>query len=670
MTFHFTGSKQQLLAKIGLLLGICALLFTLPYFSIVKYYNSDPELTLLVSQTILEHGTTRLDRYQDQVVLGRPLTTFINSRRIVERGGHLYNYFPTGPAVLSLPAVAIARAAGWDMSRTEGNYVLQGYLAALSVVIVFLIMYQTAHLYLDDKTSLLISLTATLGSTIVSTMGTALWSINFATIFVALSLYLLAKGPDSWGWLTPVGLGLLLFLAFFVRVSTAAFIAPVLLYLFVYKRRVVWLTAISSLALLILFLIWSKLEFGQWLPAYYSAQRLVVERVSFWVGVYGNLLSPSRGIFLFSPFLGLGILGSIVYWRQWWKRPLIPLILIWFVLLLLIIARGASWWGGASFGPRILTEIVPGLSLLLVLVWHELASLFSRKQRRFWLAIYTGLAALAIVIHGFQGLYNSYTARWNQIIDPIPDLPVLGWGDLFNWRYSQLLASPDWNCAITRDRTLTFLENAPILRNYEWGREIRYPDEPFADSVSKAIQQMEAEQDRVFSERIALPDSDDYVSFFPLILNLAAAKSTNWASLIGLQSPGSSSSLPETYCRALHIVFQLDESLEAANRNYTLALTAGSYGEQPLLLEVNGSATGEQVLDKPANEPGTVMFLVPGHLLNWQGLNEITIQLPEARFTGLRGSGYSGLTFVQASLYGADAGDFIPAETPSLPDYP
>lgn len=669
MALHFTAFKQQLLGKIGLL-AICGLLFTLPYFSIVKYYNSDPELTLLVSQTILEQGTTRLDRYQDQVVLGRPLATFINSRRIVERGGHLYNYFPTGPAVLSLPAVAIARAAGWDMGRTEGNYVLQGYLAALSVVIVFLIMYQTANLYLDDKTSLLISLTATLGSTIVSTMGTALWSINFATIFVALSLYLLAKGPDSWGRFTPVSLGLLLFLAFFVRASTAVFIATVLLYLFVYQRRVVWPTAITSLALLILFLIWSKLEFGQWLPAYYSTQRLVVERVDIWIGVYGNLLSPSRGIFLFSPFLGLGILGSIVCWRQWRVRPLIPLILTWFVLLLLIIARSASWWGGASFGPRILTELIPGLTLLLVLVWHELASLFSRKQRQFWLAIYAGLAALAILIHGFQGLYNSHTARWNQIIDPIPDLPVLGWGDLFNWQYSQLLASPDWNCGITRDRTLTLLENLPVLRDYEWGQEIRYPDEPFADSVSKAIQQMEAEQVRVFSEKIALPDAGDYISFFPLILNMTASKGTNWAVLLGLQAPENIASLPETYCRALHIIFQLDESLEAANKSYVLALTAGSYGEQPLVLEVNGSATGEQILDKPASEPGTVMFLIPGHLLNLQGLNEVMIQLPEAQFTGLRGSGYSGLAFVQASLYDADAGDSIPAETLSLPAYP
>jgi hypothetical protein len=64
------------------------------------------------------------------------------------------------------------------------------------------------------------------------------------------------------------------------------------------------------------------------------------------------------------------------------------------------------------------------------------------------------------------------------------------------------------------------------------------------------------------------------------------------------------------------------------------------------------------------------MFLIPGHLLNLQGLNEVTIQLPEAQFTGLRGTGYSGLAFVQASLYDADAGDSIPAETLPPPAYP
>lgn len=647
------------------MLTLCSLIFVLAYFSNVKYFNSDPELTLLVSQTILENGSTRLDRYQGRVVLGRPFTTFINSPKIVTLGGHYYSYFPTGPAMLSLPFVAMARWQGLDMSHVTDNYRLQRSLAALSVVVVFLIIYQTARLYLDDTTSLIISLTATLGSTVVSTMGTALWSINFATIFGALSLYFLAKNPHSWSRWTPYWLGFLLFLAFLARVSMAAFIAPVLLYLLVLRRRVFWPTAVTALFWLILFLLWSRLELGQWLPAYYSTQRLAADRVAMWVGVYGNLLSPSRGLFIFTPFLALGVLGSVLYKPCWRDHPLVWVILSWFVLLLLIIARGSSWWGGVSFGPRILTEIVPGLTLLLVLAWYEISSTFNRPQRSWVGAIYALLAAFAIFVHSFQGLYNRYTTSWNLIIDPVPKLPILGLGDLFNWQYTQLLASPDWNCAISRDRMLTFVENLPILQDYKWGQAIHYSDELFNNFIKEAIHEMDVGKVTTVTAEVRTQSSMDHHVFIPW-----ASQLTNRVAMTGLQFPQNNSSLPETNCQTLTLIFELDKNIPAANETYAFVLSANSHREQLIALAVNGTTIGKQILNVSTDEPSNIRFLIPGHWFHFQGLNEIKIQLLEARFTGLEGNGYEGLSFVEAKLYPSSSSNFPPRPTPTPPIYP
>ena len=638
-----------------LLLVVGSFLYGLSYFSLIKNFASDPQLTLLVAQTILEEGTTQLDGYRGERVMGRPFAEIIKSPKIIEVDGHVYSYFPTGPAILSLPFVALARLWDMDMSRAAASYLVQRHLAALSVVVVFVILWQMARLYVSEWASLFLSLTATLGSTIMSTMGTALWSINFATIFVALSLFLLVRGVDSWRRFTPYGLGVLLFLAFFARVSTAVFIAPVLLYLLLYERRVVGKTAVAALIPLILFLFWSRLEFGQWLPAYYSAARLVAERVAVGIGVVGNLVSPSRGIFVFSPFLGLGVLWAFWRWKWWGKRPLIPVILVWFTLLLLIVARGSSWWGGASFGPRNMTEVVPGLFLLVVWLWVDLLRV-SGQKRRLWVSVYSLLLVLAIVIHSFQGLFNRSIARWNNIIDPIPRLATLGWGDLFEWRYTQLLATPDWNCALIKHKSLTFFEEISILSPYRWGQTIGFDEGRLIASIRKKLRQAQANDAMAVVEETVV--SGEAWGFLPIVMN-----ETNYGVVFGLEMR-EADGVAESYCREVALVLRLG-SARGVGERVTLALWAGGYGEQRLVVYVNGVMVDEVWLRE---EEGLTAVTLPisTDLLNFGEINEVTIELPEATFTGLRGNSYNGLFFEKAALYLSDVEVPNPASLPPV----
>ena len=84
---------------------------------------------------------------------------------------------------------------------------------------------------------------------------------------------------------------------------------------------------------------------------------------------------------------------------------------------MLIVARNSGWWGGHSFGPRLLTEAVPALVLLTVIVWQALSQKVSWHTRRVFQVSYLALGAAGIWINSVQGLYNYNTARWNSSPD-------------------------------------------------------------------------------------------------------------------------------------------------------------------------------------------------------------------------------------------------------------
>jgi hypothetical protein len=172
------------------------------------------------------------------------------------------------------------------------------------------------------------------------------------------------------------------------------------------------------------------------LPDYYALARF--DR-SYQVGrvLLGHLVSPSRGWLIFSPFLALVLLGGLFLTRCLARRPFYWLCLGWLAFHLAAISRIGHWWGGHSFGPRLLADIVPAAFLLTVLVGQEVARIQSASLRRTILIAYLTLGLVAIFINSYQGLYNTSTARWNDYpnVDQYPEY-------VWDWRYPQFLASP------------------------------------------------------------------------------------------------------------------------------------------------------------------------------------------------------------------------------------
>ena len=440
---------------------LCAVTFLVSYTSPVSYEFSDPYGSLLTSQAILEHGTTKLDAYDQNL---------IKSNQFIRLGEHVYYLFPIGTSLYATPFVWLANLLGKDMAVYADYHAVQNVLSALTTAISCALIFAICRLYLSFPYSLLLSSTLVFGSAIVSTMGTALWSINFAVVFTLLALFLLAMDHQKIREVNPYFLGFLLFSAYICRPTTSVFIAVILLYslsrspnsvraevelrcgrrhasrtarpnfrvlLSLWKRHRSFIKlAATCLVLFGVFALFSWVEYKQILPPYYLSDRLSGSS-TFWVAAYGNLFSPARGILVYSPYLILTLLGSICFFRQLYSEPLFWVAASWLILHLTAISLFPHWWGGFGFGNRLMADAFPALALLTILVCKQAMKLRPSRLYRVVATLFIVLSAAGVFINTYQGLYNVNTIAWNAApnIDQHPQY-------LFDWRYPQFLASP------------------------------------------------------------------------------------------------------------------------------------------------------------------------------------------------------------------------------------
>jgi hypothetical protein len=90
-----------------------------------------------------------------------------------------------------------------------------------------------------------------------------------------------------------------------------------------------------------------------------------------WDGFAGQLISPSRGLLIFIPWVAFALWGCVRAWREnkfGWERYLILGMAIVFGLH----ARLGGWWAGWCFGPRYLTDFLPLLVFFILPVWSEI----------------------------------------------------------------------------------------------------------------------------------------------------------------------------------------------------------------------------------------------------------------------------------------------------------
>jgi hypothetical protein len=171
-----------------------------------------------------------------------------------------------------------------------------------------------------------------------------------------------------------------------------------------------------------------------WLPPYYHASRFNGNPF-FWDAFIGYIVSPGRGLLVYSPVLIFAVAGVALKIRRR-QFTTLDLSLVACVLLHWIATSkvNAVWWGGDSYGPRFFTDMLPYLIYWMVpfIAWLETAV---GRRRLAAGAIFAATLTVSVLMHA-QGVFNPAAIAWSHDPAPIEMDPLRLW----DWRRPPFLA--------------------------------------------------------------------------------------------------------------------------------------------------------------------------------------------------------------------------------------
>ncbi len=254
---------------------------------------------------------------------------------------------PVGIAVLLAPVVFAFRGTEW----VEHIAIFSSALATLLAVYFYRRLLR--HFSTNDFAVWTTVVAVFLGSPILFYSRSFFNEPFIALFIIATFAFALAPGRAFVA-------GAFLGMAVLLKPQNVVLAIPLSL-LFLQRRdykSLLWLGFVPSIACL-LTLWWNYRLYGSpWLGPY------PFYRGSLWEGTWGLLASTRRGLFWFAPavvFAAFGWPGLL-----WRFRLEALVVLLGFVLLFVIAAWSAYWDGGLSYGPRLITAIIPLFGVGLV----------------------------------------------------------------------------------------------------------------------------------------------------------------------------------------------------------------------------------------------------------------------------------------------------------------
>jgi hypothetical protein len=344
-------------------------------------------------------------------------------------GERVCSIFPPGISLLALPVIGPFVLLG--ASPADGRVVVGlGHVAAAVIeTIAALLLWSVMRRFVSAPWAFALVLLYWLGTSVRTVSSQALWQHPGVHVALAIALWLTLSERVSVR--RELIAGIVMGLGITVR-QTTAFIALGL-------ARLPWppvamvrpsapvLFAIGVALGAIPLLVHNALAFGSPFEQGYGDKPFYLQTL--WPGLNGLLLSPSRGILVYEPWIVAGLAAFVIAWT----RPglvalrLRGLAIAW-LLLLLMYANYLEWWGGRVFGPRFLDDLAP--AIVVAIAWGISQGLLERTWTRvaFWAA-----AAWSLLLFNAAALvYDPNT--W----DTVPVNVNFDPSKLFDW------AAPQW----------------------------------------------------------------------------------------------------------------------------------------------------------------------------------------------------------------------------------
>jgi hypothetical protein len=324
--------------------------------------------------------------------------------------GRIVSTYPVIPGLLNLPVYAVADALGIDIlaSKDRLSLISAAWISALSVLFIFLVLTRVSATL---SRAFFFALVYAFATCVWSVASRALWQHGPALLFLTAALWLLwKKSPPA----TALA-GLLLGLAVVTRPTNTLIALPLAVY--VSRNRRSDLPRFAALGVLPI-LFQSFYSWVYWGSAFSLGHANPIPQLANFegnpfIGLAGLLISPSRGLLVFSPIFLFSAVGAVDAWRRRRDEPLYRHLAIGTALLPLVYAKWTVWWGGQTFGYRFLIEMIPGLVVFLAIAWETRVSHSALLQ-----TVFHGCLAWSLYVH-FLGA-TVHPSDFNRRLDEDP----------------------------------------------------------------------------------------------------------------------------------------------------------------------------------------------------------------------------------------------------------
>ncbi len=293
--------------------------------------------------------------------------------------GHIYSYFPMATPLLVTPIVWLANEIYPLTHRTDfysylANHApnastanLEKFVASAMVALSAALMYLIARLQLQVAGSLALTLLFAFSTSMWSTASRALWQHGPSVLFLSLGLYLTLVAVNHPRLIFCVGL--VLGYAYLVRPTNSLSVALFGLYFLVNYRRRFGFYVLGVVSILIPYIIQNWMTYHNLFPPYsYELFERLASPAVFGEALLGTLVSPGRGLFVFTPIFLFCMYGVYLAARE--RRLSLHGLDVYLIAVVIshwiVISSFEDWIGGWSIGPRYFVDVIPFLMYLLV----------------------------------------------------------------------------------------------------------------------------------------------------------------------------------------------------------------------------------------------------------------------------------------------------------------
>jgi hypothetical protein len=405
--------------------------------------SGDSVWTVFGAESLLTQGNLDLDEYMG--VMQQK-----NFYWVEQVNGHYYSRFPIGPQLLAVPFVYVTdkafRVMFWLAPGLENKLIgtasvplehitvtsiywrVELLIASAQIALAALFIFLTARRELTRNQALLV--------TFVFAFCTSAWSVGSRSagqhgasmLALALALYLLMIGTRNEKAVRYMALPLAF--SYVIRPTNAIPILFLSLYVLMAHRKQFFAYFLWSLPISISFIAYNLAVYYAPFSNYYSAGRQLGSNPDVLEAAVGTIVSPARGLFIFSPILFCAVYGFFWKIRQRKVGTLDGCMLAIFVSHWAVLSSFGDWWGGHSYGPRYWSDLTP-LMVYYMVPFVQAMYESAGFKRMTLLTAFIVLAAMSLFVHA-RGATSLATWAWNREPTNINDTPqrLWDWHDL------------------------------------------------------------------------------------------------------------------------------------------------------------------------------------------------------------------------------------------------